>query len=52
MKSVALTLAVLFGTMTCGFANSNPADAPKEEKVSLEQTETEAEAEAEAPKAN
>ena len=41
MKSVALTLAVLFGTMTCVFANT---DAPKEEKVSLEEAEPEAEA--------
>jgi hypothetical protein len=43
MKSVALTLALLLGTMTCVFANT---DAPKEENVSLE------EAEAAAPKAN
>ena len=42
MKSVALTLAVLFGTMTCVFANT---DAPKEEKVvSLEEAEPEADA--------
>ena len=45
MKSVALTLAVLLGTMSCVVANT---DAPKEEKVSLEEVDA---TEAEAPKA-
>ncbi|MBP6951270.1 MAG: hypothetical protein KA112_01405 [Alphaproteobacteria bacterium] len=46
MKSVALTLALLLGTMTCVFANT---DAPKEENVSLEEADA---TEAAAPKAN